>query len=187
MAIGETSIYYYHAGEKISMVRAEKIPDPTQTTVLTQPTPAYTSGSDLELTGNVYGIGSSSHPSHLDYLLFTLGAAAEGSPIDVSQMAVSFSDCTTDWPVMTRIPGTPVSEASVAGSAKWGISKVINPSGDAAGTVLTDDIEINIVVGLPATTTPNTPFQVILKTPDGSELRISRTMPAEFSKINLLY
>ncbi len=187
MAIGETTIYYYQAGKRISMVRAEKIPDPTPTPVRTAATPAYPASSDLELVGNVFGIGSSTHPSRLDHLQFTLGAVSNGNPVDVSQISVSFSDGTTNWPAMTYLPGTAVSEASVAGSAKWGISKVINPSGDATGTILSGNTMMNVVFGLPTTATANARFSVILKTPDGSELRISRTMPAELSKINILY
>lgn len=187
LAIGETTIYYYQSGKRISLVRAEKIPDPTPTPVRTAATPAYTASSDLELVGNVFGIGSTTHPSSLDYLQLTLGAVSNGNPVDISQLSVSFSDGTTDWPAMTYVPGTTVSEASVAGSAQWGITKVINPAGDASGTILSGNTMMNVVLGLPATARPNTRFQVILKTPDGSELRISRTMPAEFAKINILY
>jgi archaellin len=191
IGVDENSIYYYKAGRKISMIQADKIPEqppaPVKTQAVTQAvtTPAYDMNNDVQLLGQVYGLSASSRPASLDYIQFTLGAAPGGNAVDLSQVAVSYSDGSTDWPAYSYIPGTSVAGTSVARSARWGISKISgSPSGS---TVLSPGGEYTIVLGLPSTTTANRKFIVTLKMPDSSEFRISRTVPATLQQVNVLY
>ncbi|OPY38418.1 MAG: hypothetical protein A4E35_00841 [Methanoregula sp. PtaU1.Bin051] len=186
LAIGENSIYYYQSGRKISMFRAERIPKPTPTPEKTgvAATPAYTMSS-MQLLGGVFGLSASSSPAYLDYIQFTLGATPGGNPVDLSKIAVSYSDGRTEWPAYAYVPGSSVAGTSVARSARWGISKISgSPSGS---TILSQGAEYTIVAGLPATTTPNSKFTLTFRMPDGSELRVERTVPATLQMVNVLY
>ncbi|MGE4375563.1 MAG: archaellin/type IV pilin N-terminal domain-containing protein, partial [Methanoculleus sp.] len=46
--------------------------------------------SSLEIIGNVYGYNVSGSNTELDYLVFTVGNTAGGTPIDITQMLVTY-------------------------------------------------------------------------------------------------
>jgi archaellin len=148
-------------------------------------TQTHKMSGDIQLQGNTFGFSETSRPTNLDYIQFSLGASPGGNPVDLSTIAISYSDGTTDWPAFTYVPGTSVAGSSVARSARWGITRI---SGSTSGsTILSQGTEFMIVAGLPPSTTPNSKFVITLRMPGGSEIRISRTVPAALQRVNVLY
>lgn len=186
MAIGKTTLYYYKNGVKRSLIRAERIPDPTPTPVQTATTPAYIQSSDVEQVGNVMGV-SETGGSSLDYIQLSMSGVNDARPVEVSALRPSYSDGTTEWPQYEYVPGTSVSGGSVAHSARWGISEIRDSGNPQAGTALSPGRVVTLVIGMPASTTPDTRFELIITMPDESELRVTRTVPAAITKFNLLY
>lgn len=186
MAIGETTLYYYKNGNKRSLIRAERIPDPTPTPVETATTVAYTQSRDIEQVGNVMGV-SEKGGSSLDYIQLSLSGRNDATPVEVSSLRLSYSDGTTEWTQYEYLPGTSVSGGSVVHSARWGITGIQDSGNPQTGTVLSPGRVVTIVIGMPASTTPNTQFDLILTMPDESEFRVTRTVPPTIKNYNLLY
>jgi hypothetical protein len=191
MGIGNNTLFYFREGKQYTLYKVDKLPEittePTRVAVSTAQTPAYTVSTEVYQVGNVIGYASSSRASCLEYILISLEGRQGGKPVDLSQMMVSYSDGSTEWPAMSFVPGTPVAGNDVAGSAGWGIAGVRGASTSENTTTLTGTSAMNILIGLPPTATPGTAFRVVLKMPDGSEIRISRTVPAEITLVNAIY
>ena len=190
MGIGNNTLYYFREGKQYTLNKVDTLPKittrPTQDAISTPQTPAYAVSEDVSQIGNVIGYASSQRASHLDYILITLEGREGGTPVDISRMAVSYSDSSTKESAYSIVPGTSVTGSDVAGSALWGIAKVRGGS-SMETTTLSGEGAMNLLIGMPSTATPGTAFTVILKMPDGSEIRISRTVPNEITLVNAIY
>ncbi len=189
LGIGKNTVYYYQNGKRQSLNRVDKIPETKSTTARVQPvqTPTYKISSNVVMIGNVYGYALSTRAGSLEYILFTLGGVNGGDPVDVSKITVAYSDDTTKWPALAFVPGTSINGNSIAHAARWGLSEIQSPGNQKGNTVLSKDVPLTVVMGVPETTTPNMAFQVILTMPDGSEIRLSKTVPPSIAQTNVIY
>jgi archaeal flagellin FlaB len=154
----------------------------TQTAQSTVHTSVSQASSSLELVGNIYGVSSGTY-SHLDYANITVALTAGGTPVDVSQMVISYSDDNKGHiPNLTFADTCPT---TMSNSGEWCIAQKINNV--TSGYQLDNNAQMILMVGLPTTATPNTKFTINLQPAVGAVLPISRTIPAGLTTVQAIY
>jgi len=148
--------------------------------------------SSLEIIGNVYGYATTT--TDLDYLVFTVGNTAGGTPIDITQMLVTYV-CGNVSEVITydktnSIVGdetTPVEPGSVTiDDGNWAVIQTYNDVG-ARNHLLEPGEQFVLAVRLPATKpTNNVKFAVNLHPSVGAVYPIERTVPPYLNTVNIL-
>jgi archaeal flagellin FlaB len=147
--------------------------------------------SSLELSGNVYGIRDiNSANDHLDYANATVALTAGGTPVDVSQMVVSYSDNNgghitnlTYGGIGTDGGTCPKNDGSH--NKYWCIGEKIN--NETTFAQLDSNAQMIIMVGLPASATPNTQFTINFQPAVGAFLPITRTIPGGLTEVQAIY
>jgi len=147
--------------------------------------------SSLELSGDVYGIGDIHNTNnHLDYVNATVALTAGGTPVDVSQMIVSYSDNNGGHIVNLSYGGIgtdggtcPKNDGS--DSSYWCIGEKIN--NESAVAMLENNAQMILMVGLPESATPNTQFTINFQPAVGAYLPVSRTIPGGLTPVQELY
>jgi len=143
--------------------------------------------SSLEILGNkVYGMSSG---TVLEAIEFKVGNTAGGTPIDISQMLVTFT-CKNVSEVIPYDATNSTVNATATGvivDGKWGVNMTYNDVGDRNHLLEPGEqfvIRINFVTteGL----TPNTPFSVNLQPAVGATYPIKRVVPADLKAVNEL-
>ena len=158
----------------------------TQTAQSTVHTSVSQASSSLEIVGNVYGVKDLTH-DYLDYANVTVALTAGGTPVDVSQMVVSYSDnngghvaSLTYGGIGTNCPTT-----GAANTGNWCIGQKINNV--TSGTQLDNNAQMIIMVGLPSSATPNTKININFQPAVGAVLPVSRTIPGGLTAVQPLY
>jgi len=158
----------------------------TQTAQSTVHTSVSQASSSLEIVGNVYGVKDTTS-DWLDYANVTVALTAGGTPVDVSQMVVSYSDNNGGHvPNLTYAEGTtncPTNTGTNRGN--WCIGQKINNV--TAGAQLDNNAQMIIMVGLPSTATPNTKISINFQPAVGAVLPISRTIPGGLTAVQPIY
>ena len=145
--------------------------------------------SSLEILGNkVYGMSSG---TVLEAIEFKVGNTAGGTPIDISQMLVTFT-CKNVSEVIPYDSGKSIVKTDGTGTGlidpqMWGVNMTYNDVGDRNHLLEPGEqfvIRINFVTtdGL----TPNTPFSVNLQPAVGATYPIKRVVPADLKAVNEL-
>jgi len=159
--------------------------------------------SSLEIIGNVYGYNVSSPDAEenfttkLDYLVFTVGNTAGGTPIDITQMLVTYVCGGVSEVIMYNStksvvgsPGTPIDPGNVAGNishSNWTVIKTYNDVGGASNHLLESGEQFVLAVRLPATKPENNVrFAVNLHPAVGAVYPIERTVPPYLNRVNIL-
>jgi len=132
--------------------------------------------SSLEIIGNVYGRASST--AKLDSIEFTVGNTAGGTPIDISQMLVTFTSG-TESEVITYNEGNPT-------AGKWAVIEKYNPVTENNLLEPGEQFVLKIVFPDSAELKPNTPFSVNLQPAVGAVYPIKKTVPAYLNTVNTL-
>ena len=151
--------------------------------------------SSLELSGNVYGFQEINNP-YLAYINMTIALTAGGTPIDLSQMVISYNDGTTRWTNMGYagedcwgmadvMLGSITNPASQQGS--WCIAQVLNNATSDTSTLLSPNEQVILAIQMPDTTTANTPFMINLQPAEGATLSVQKTVPAGITPVMVLY
>ena len=161
--------------------------------------------SSLEIIGNVYGYNVSSPDAEenfttkLDYLVFTVGNTAGGTPIDITQMLVTYV-CGDVSEVITydadksvvKPEGEPIDPGNVSGTdgilnSTWTVIQTYNDVGGARNHLLESGEQFVLAVRLP-TDKPenNVRFSVNLHPAVGAVYPIERTVPAYLNRVNIL-
>jgi archaeal flagellin FlaB len=157
----------------------------TQTAQSTVHTSVSQASSSLEIVGNVYGVKDSS-ANHLDYANVTVALTAGGTPVDVSQMVVSYSDDNGGHvPNLTYGGETTCPTTAAANTGYWCIGQKINNV--TIGAQLDNNAQMIIMVGLPASATPNTKISINFQPAVGAVLPISRTIPGGLTAVQPIY
>ncbi|WOX57278.1 archaellin/type IV pilin N-terminal domain-containing protein [Methanoculleus receptaculi] len=140
--------------------------------------------SSLEIIGNIYGHASTTAPTTLDSIEFTVGNTAGGTPIDISQMLVTFTSGTTsvviprsvDWYNLTPAKG------------EWAVIKTYNDINTPANHLLEPGEQFVLKIRFPAGADlkPYTEFSVNLQPAVGAVYPIKKTVPAYLDKVNIL-
>jgi len=149
--------------------------------------------SSLEIIGNVYGYAVTGTSAQLDYIVFTVGNTAGGSPIDISQMLVTYvSEGVSD--VITfdvgkakyGAEGTDDPGAVDIIDANWTVIKTYNDIG-TANKLLEPGEQFVLAVKLPTPKpTNNVQFSVNLQPAVGAVYPIKKTVPAYLDTVNKL-
>ena len=153
--------------------------------------------SSLEIIGNVYGYAESTSTENLDYLVFTVGNTAGGTPIDISQMLVTYV-CGEVSKVITYnadksvvkpdvAPIDPGKVATNISDSTWTVIQTYNDVGGARNHLLESGEQFVLAVKLPAPKpTNNVRFAVNLHPAVGAVYPIERTVPPYLNKVNIL-
>jgi flagellin FlaB len=178
----------------------------TQEAQRTVHTGSQQASSSLEIIGNVYGkttvVTTTSTSGHLEYIEFTIGNTAGGTPIDITQMLVTFV-CGEKADVIPfseagSIKGIGSSKAETAtiNTDEWGVVMTYNDVGkEATGTdtnrnkLLEPGEQFVLKVAFPedgAVLTPNTRFSVNLQPAVGAAFPIKKTVPSTLYPVNIL-
>jgi len=139
--------------------------------------------SSFEIIGNVYGMCNTDGGAYLNYTKFTIGLTAGQNPMDVTKMAVSYSDESTRWTGADYTYKSNVAESDVQNKKYWGINSTINADSD---TLLEPNEQFVIFVGVPTTAVPSERFTITLLPADGAAYPIVRKVPAGIDKVNIL-
>jgi len=154
--------------------------------------------SNIVVIGNVYGdaSGTASNgaiPGSIHTLVFTIGLAAGGTPIDLNQTVFVYQNETV---LQTLSPASNISGGGPTGAPpagwQWEIMSIQN--GVLGNTLLEPNeqmtIEANITgnpmnlsVGIP----PSDSFTLTMRPPVGAALPIAKTAPGSITNWNLLY
>ena len=152
--------------------------------------------SSMELVGNIYGVADDTL-SNLKYVNVTVALTAGGTPIDLSQMVVSYSDNHQGYNADVK-GGNAGSDLfncvkALAGGAganqEWCIgSKINSVTGTATtGAMLDNNAQMVIIVGVPTTADPNTKISINFQPAVGAVLPITRTVPGGLTAVQPLY
>ena len=153
--------------------------------------------SSLEIIGNVYGYNNGTSTTDLDYIVFTVGNTAGGTPIDITQMLVTYVCGGVSEVIMYNStksvvgsPGTPIDPGNVAGNishSNWTVIKTYNDVGGASNHLLESGEQFVLAVRLPATKPENNVrFAVNLHPAVGAVYPIERTVPPYLNRVNIL-
>jgi flagellin FlaB len=160
----------------------------SQTAQSTVHTGVAQASSSIELVGNVYGIADS-NKDHLKYINLTVALTAGGTPVDLSGMVVSYNDNKGGHNSNVAFDQNSTCGPTIAGgsgaSQYWCIMQKIN--NQTTGTMLDNNAQIIIGVGMPDTTTVNTKFTVNFQPAVGAVLPVSRSTPGGYTAIQALY
>jgi len=153
--------------------------------------------SSLEIIGNVYGY--SADKAKLDSIEFTVGNTAGGTPIDITQMLVTFTSGTTSKVIQYDSTKSILSEEggdpdNIDG---WGVTMTYNDIGIEAGDatnrnkLLEPGEQFVLKIVFPAADgdvelTPNTAFSVNLQPAVGAVYPIKKTVPPHLNTVNIL-
>lgn len=167
----------------------------SQTAQATVHTGVGQASSSMELVGNVYGV-SDGGGSWLKYVNMTIALTAGGTPMDLSGLVVSYTDTNgghnANVAYDTSGIGTctgAMAGATAASDIEWCIGQKINyvTGTSTSGTMLDNNAQDVMIIGMPNTATPNTQITINLQPSVGAVLPISRTVPGGITKVQSLY
>jgi len=150
--------------------------------------------SSLEIIGNIYG-KTSETTAHLSSIEFTVGNTAGGTPIDISQMLVTFV-CGKQSIVIPYDKTNSKVESTGSGTidgGHWGVTETYNNVGDVENHLLESGEQFVLKIDFRTTDDnaaevlkPNTPFSVNLQPAVGAAYPIKKTVPANLYAVNIL-
>jgi len=147
--------------------------------------------SSLEIIGNVYGY-STTVGGDLTSIEFTVGNTAGGTPLDISQMLVTFTSGETSKVIGYDSDNSSVNKAAATQTGlpavgNWTVNTTYNDIG-AQNHLLEpgEQFVLNITFPAEAKLGPNTPFSVNLQPAVGAVYPIKKTVPAHLNLVNIL-
>ena len=151
--------------------------------------------SSLEIIGNIYG--HSDDKAKLDSIEFTVGNTAGGTPIDITQMLVTFTSGTTSKVIQYDSTNSILEGGDPNAIDGWGVTMTYNDIGieadDAANRnkLLEPGEQFVLKIVFPAeegdvVLTPNTAFSVNLQPAVGAVYPIKKTVPPHLNAVNIL-
>jgi len=132
--------------------------------------------SSLEIIGNIYGHATTAGAGNLDSIEFTVGNTAGGSPIDISQMLVTYT-CEG----ISKV----IEYDSPTLSNGWAIKTTFNEIA-TSNTLLEPGEQFVLEVKVPAPAL-NKQFSVNLQPAVGAVYPIKLTVPPHLNKVNILH
>jgi len=167
----------------------------SQTAQATVHTGVSQASSSLEIVGNVIGISNSPTAANarLTYTNISLALTAGGTPMDLSQMVISYNDGASRNPsVANNTAGintcTNVFDDRTLAQQLWCVSQKINDLNPASPNDLLEPNEIWVItIGLPPTATVNQKININLQPAVGAVLPITRTIPGGLNTVQAIY
>ncbi len=153
--------------------------------------------SSLEIIGNVYGYAESGVTDELNYIVFTVGNTAGGTPIDISQMLVTYvceekSDVIGFEKDKAKYKDDekidPAEVSSELSSGGWTVIKTYNNVG-VGDKLLESGEQFVLAVVLPSGAKPknNVQFSINLQPAVGAVYPIKKTVPPNLDTVNILH
>jgi len=141
--------------------------------------------SSLEIIGNVYGYADTSK-SKLGSIEFTVGNTAGGTPIDITQMLVTFTSGKTSEVIEYDEERSFNPDKDIVSG--WGVNETYNNVGGDKNHLLEPGEQFVLKIVFPNTVElkPNTAFSVNLQPAVGAVYPIKKTVPAALSAVNKL-
>jgi len=133
--------------------------------------------SNIVVKGNVYGLSTNNQT--VSAILFDIGLAAGGLPIDVSKITMTYSTANQTPSTLTFIP----SGGTIA-AGQWNISQSTIANN---GTLLQEGQYAQIWAMPPSDLNPRDVFDLQIAPENGASLGIERTIPAGVTPTTLLY
>jgi len=164
----------------------------TQTAQATVHTGVAQASSSLEVVGNVMGLAVGT-TAHLTYINTSVALTAGGTPMDLSQMVISYSD--TKGGRNASINMTPSGCGSILTAAvtndndiQWCVSQKINDLNPNNNNNLLEPNEIWVLsIGMPSTASINERITVNLQPAVGAVLPLTRSIPGAINKVQAIY
>ena len=139
--------------------------------------------SSVEILGDVYGINETTKPAYIDYVRFTVGLTAGGSPVDFSQTTITYADA-TNISILARNNTIVASGTPAAG--QWGVVMAKN-AGTTTDLLLENQEQFVIVANPIDAISANQQFTLDLRPAVGTSYTITRSAPARIQNVNTLY
>ncbi len=158
----------------------------SQTAQATVHTGVSQASSSMELVGNVIGIKGAGN--YLAYANITVALTAGGTPIDLSQMVVSYNDnngghnANLSYETAANCPNA-INGADATHPQSWCIAQHIG----GTTSMLGNNEQMIIAIGLPATATPNTKITINFQPAVGAVLPVTKTLPGGLTAVQPLY
>ena len=145
--------------------------------------------STLEIVGNVYGSGNAGSNSQIDFIQFSVALAPGGTPVDFSQVALTYSDSVNVVNLQQSPDSNPGFYPTTVEPAvgNWSVIDVQNDDGHN-NKVLASGEQFTIKAR-PITSGigPGKKFTIDIKPSMGAAFGISRTTPGGLQGVNILY
>ena len=144
--------------------------------------------SSLEIIGNIYGFATTAG-ANLTSIQFTVGNTAGGTPIDISQMLVTFTSGKTSEVIQYDKAKSAVSTPQGTGVpdvGNWTVNETYNGN---TNHLLESGEQFVLQINFPdggAMLKPNTEFTVNLQPAVGAVYPIKKTVPAYLNEVNIL-
>jgi len=151
----------------------------TQKAQETVHTSVQQASSTLEIVGNVYGTGSSSAISNIN---FTVALAPGGTPVDFSKVTITYSNATT----LQTLTQTAGAYPQAPASGGWAVTKINNDVG-TNNKLLEAGEQFEISAKPTNPVYANDKFTLEIKPSVGAAFDITRTAPGGLNTVNLLY
>jgi len=152
----------------------------TQKAQETVHTSVQQASSTLEIVGNVYGTGTNTSITKIN---FTVALAPGGTPVDFSKVVLTYSNA-TQLETLTQVTGSyPVTNVT---SGNWGVVLVNNDVG-TYNKLLESGEQFQITAMPTNPIYPNDKFTLEIKPSVGAAFDITRTAPGGLNQVNLLY
>jgi flagellin FlaB len=163
----------------------------TQTAQATVHTGVAQASSSVEIAGNVMGVALGANPERLTYINASIMLMAGGTPMDLNQMVISYSDTGGGRnPGIAMIPsgcGSILSaNAATDNDIEWCVSQKINEVGTPNSLLEPNEIWI-LSIGMPDSARINQKITFNLQPAVGAVSTFSKTVPGALSRIQPLY
>jgi flagellin FlaB len=167
----------------------------TQSAQATVHTSVAQASSSLEVVGNVMGIAVASSPTRLTYINTSVALTAGGTPMDLQQMVISYSDTaggrSPNISTNTDLDdcGHVFDDQTTSETWRWCVSQKINDLNlPGSENDLLEPNEIWVLsIGMPSSSKANQQFTVNLQPAVGAFLPITRTIPGAINAVQSVY
>jgi flagellin FlaB len=143
-------------------------------------TGVQSAGSNMQIVGNVYGIGTQGDT--ITRLNFSIALAPGGTPIDFEKLVIVYSNA-TQLETLRPIAGW---QGSAVTPGTWGISTVQNPVG-VSNNLLEKGEQFDISASPTNGIIKNDAFTLEVKPDIGATMAIKRTTPPSIAGVNVLF
>nr|WP_321349386.1 flagellin [uncultured Methanoregula sp.] len=143
-------------------------------------TGVQSAGSNMQVVGNVYGVGTQGDT--INKVNFSIALAPGGTPIDFEKLVIVYSNATT-LETLRPIAGW---QGSGVTAGTWGIASVQNPVG-ISNNLLEKGEQFDICAAPTNGIIKNDAFTLEVKPDIGATIAIKRTAPPSISGVNVLF
>lgn len=143
-------------------------------------TGVQSAGSNMQIVGNVYAVGTPG--DKVTMVNFSIGLAAGGNPIDFEKVVIIYSN-SSELETLRPITGW---QGTAVTPGKWAIVSVQNPVG-ASNNLLETGEQFDICAYPTNGIMKNDAFTLEVKPDIGAAVALKRTAPASITGVNVIY